>query len=125
MNPDPTPLDLAKTAYDGFAEGDMQPLFSILSEDVVWTNHSSKEYSPFAGSHHGVEGVKAYFGRMPEIKQDRFDIVAIAESNGYVMVTIERKATYLSVGKTHEGQIVHVLRFDQGLLVQMDIYEHR
>ncbi len=120
-----TPLALAKAAYQGFAEGDMQPLLSILAKDVIWNNHSSKSYSPFAGSHHGIEGVKAYFSRMPAIQQDRFDIIAIAENNGYVMATIDRKATYLSVDKTHEGQIVHVLRFEAGKLKQMDIYEHR
>lgn len=123
--PSSSPLALAKAAYQGFAEGDMQPLLSILAVDVIWNNHSSKSYSPFAGSHHGVEGVKAYFSLMPAINQERFDIIAIAENNGYVMATIDRKATYLSVGKTHEGQIVHILRFEGGKLQQMDIYEHR
>ena len=122
---DSKPLALAKAAYQGFADGDMQPLLSMLADDVVWTNHSAKAYSPFAGSHVGVEGVKKYFSRMPQINQERFDILAIAENNGYVMVTIDRKATYLSVGKVHEGQIVHVLRFEADLLKRMDIYEHR
>ena len=117
-------LILAKAAYQGFAEGDMQPLLSILAEDVQWTNHSTSNYSPFKGIHHGVEGVKAYFSRMPEINQERFNIVAIAENNGYVMAPIDRKATYLAAGKVHEGQIVHVLRFVGDKLQQMDIYEH-
>ena len=118
-------LALAQAAYQGFAEGNMEPLFSILAEDVKWINHSSSSYSPFAGVHRGLEGVKAYFSHMPEIDQEKFEIKAMAEQNGYVMVTIERRAIYKAVGKVHEGQIVHVMRFDDDKLQQMDIYEHR
>ena len=119
------PLALAKAAYDGFSKGNMEPLLSILSPDVRWINHSANTYSPFRGVHHGVAGVKAYFSHMPEIEQERFDLLAIAEQNGHVMVTIDRKTTYKSVGKIHEGQIVHVLRFVDDQLQQMDIYEHQ
>ncbi len=117
-------LELARAAYRGFAEGDMRPLFSILDENIVWTNHSTSSYSPFAGIHVGVSGVKAYFSNMPEINQERFDIKAMAEANGYVMATIDRKAYYKAAGKLHEGQIVHVLQFQGEKLVRMDIYEH-
>ncbi len=119
------PLQLALAAYHGFARGDMHPLFAMLAEDIVWTNHSSSPYSPFAGVHYGIEGVKSYFSHMPEIDQERFAIQAIAEQNGYVMVTIDRKATYLAADKIHEGQIAHVLHFEEGKLRRMDIYEHR
>jgi len=30
-----------------------------------------------------------------------------------------------AAGKVHEGQIVHILRFQNDKLQQMDIYEHR
>ena len=118
------PLTSAKAAYEGFFNGTMEPLFSILADNIVWTNHSAAEYSPFAGIHKGVEGVKEYFSHMPEIDQQKFEILAMAEHNGYVMVTINRVARYLAAGKTHEGQIVHVLRFNNDKLQQMDIYEH-
>lgn len=121
----PEPKELALAAYQGFSEGNMEPLFSILDPEVKWINHSPSPYSPFAGVHHGPEGVKAYFNRMPEIDQERFDIKAIAEQNDYVMVVVDRKALYKAVGKIHEGQIVHILRFEEGKLKQMDIYEPR
>ena len=120
-----TPLALAQAAYQGFSKGNMEPLFSILAEDVRWINHSPSDYSPFTGVHYGVEGVKEYFSHMPEIDQEKFEIRAMAEQNGYVMATIERKATYKAAGKVHEGQIVHVLRFKESKLQQMDIYENR
>ena len=119
-----SPLTLAKAAYDGFSNGNMNPLFEMLSDQVVWTNHSPASYSPFRGVHHGIEGVKEYFSHMPEINQERFEIKAMAEQNDYVMVTIDRKATYKSSGNLHEGQIVHVLRFEKDRLISMDIYEH-
>lgn len=122
--PQSNSLASAKAAYDGFFNGTMKPLFSILADDVVWTNHSAAEYSPFAGIHQGVEGVREYFSHMPEIDQQKFEILAMAEQNGYVMVTINRVAKYLTAGRTHEGQIVHVLRFENDKLQQMDIYEH-
>ena len=69
------PLALAKAAYDGFFNGTMEPLFSMLADDVVWTNHSAAEYSPFTGIHKGVKGVKEYFSHMPEIDQLKFEIL--------------------------------------------------
>ena len=119
-----TPIELAKAAYHGFFKGDMGPLFTILADDIIWTNHSPASYSPFRGIHRGIMGVEKYFSHMGEIDQQQFEIKAMAEENGYVMVTINRKALYKAEGKFHEGQIVHVLRFENDKLVQMDIYEH-
>ncbi len=117
-----TNLQIVQNAYKGFSEGNMEPLFSNLAEDVVWKNHGTPD-SPFPRVSKGLSGVMQYFDAMKEIVLHKFDIKNMLHSENVFSVLIDVKRTINKTGDTKEGQYVHVIKFQNGKLKEMDLYE--
>ncbi|MDW3652206.1 MAG: nuclear transport factor 2 family protein [Bacteroidia bacterium] len=111
-----------QAAYQGFAEGNLEPIFSILDEQTIWNSHSSED-SPMKGIYKGPQGVQEYFGNLPKIELERFELVSLAEKDHVVFVLLDTKRRIKSSGKTTEGYSTHVLQFEEGKLKRMDLYE--
>ncbi|MEL6251563.1 MAG: nuclear transport factor 2 family protein [Bacteroidota bacterium] len=111
-----------KAAYQGFSEGNLEPIFSMLHEQTVWHSHNTDD-SPFKGIFKGQKGVQEYFGNMHDLDIERFDLVSMAEKDNIVFVLLDSKRTIKSLGKTTEGLVTHVLQFEDGKLKRMDLYE--
>jgi uncharacterized protein len=52
---------VVRHAYERFAAGDMDHLFAVLSDDVVWKSTGNQDVLPFAGEWRGKDGVRDYF----------------------------------------------------------------
>ena len=71
-----------------FRDGDLEPLFAAVSDDIVWTSNAPPDYFRFGGTHHGRTGMREF--------------TALFASR-YHFVRLEAKAI---LGK---GEIVHGL----------------
>lgn len=111
-----------QAAYKGFSEGNLEPIFSMLDEHTIWQSHSSDD-SPMKGIFKGPQGVQEYFGNLPRIELEKFDLVSMAEKDNVVFVLLDTKRTIKSSGRTTEGYGTHVLQFEEGKLKRMDLYE--
>jgi ketosteroid isomerase-like protein len=47
-----------------FKEGDLAPLFAVLSPEVVWKSNAPREFFRFGGIHRGLAGMKEYTAQL-------------------------------------------------------------
>lgn len=50
-----------RDAYDRFSQGDMEHLYTILSDDVVWSTPGDRRLLRFPGEWRAKTGVREYF----------------------------------------------------------------
>lgn len=117
-------LQKTQNIYNAFKQGNMEPLFQSIAENVLWTNHSGSE-SPFTGAYFGPDGVKQYLGHMEQVNLEKFDIKTMMEHEGIIVVLIDVRRILLADSTIKDGQFVHILRFENDKIVKMDIYEPR
>lgn len=115
-------LAATQAAYEGFSRGDMNPLFSILADDITWNSHSLST-SPFHGIHKGIPAVQSYFGNMEKVDLTKFDIKSMSEEGNSVIVILDVRRVTKASGEVMEGQVVHIWQYDSGKIVQGDLYE--
>ena len=117
-------LKTIQDMYAAFVEGDLGPLFAALSDEIVWNSHSHP-VSPFHGIHRGIPAVEAYFGKLPDVDIERFDVKAIFEADDKVIALIDQCRVTKSTGLAHDGLYVHVWGFNKdGKMNQVDIFEN-
>ena len=122
MESSSSPLALIQTGYQAFAAGNLTPFFNTLADGAVINSHSHPS-SPFHGVHEGHDAIAAYFGNLPKVELERFDVHTMVESNNRVIVLVDVRRITKASGVVTEGQFVHVWRFAEGKIVQGDIYE--
>lgn len=91
-------------------ESHTHPDFSIVEADSL----------PYAGTVHGVEGMKELVGRVFEL----FSVfeatpATMTEGDGHVMVWVEMKMTGRESGKTINTQMIEVFKFEGDKLKQI------
>lgn len=52
---------ILRDAYDRFSRGDMEHVYTILSDDVVWLSSGDHKRLTFPGQYRGKDGVRDYF----------------------------------------------------------------
>lgn len=112
-----------QAAYDGFVKGDMEPLMSLLADDVEWTAHLRSE-DPISGTFRGPEGVKEYFGAMQANLEIRnFEVAQLIAEGDFVVALIKLSNKNNATGEEFEGKAVHILRFnEQGKLAVWELF---
>ena len=106
---------LVLAAYNGFDQGDLQPLISILDENIEWTNY---EDNPLNGTVHGPEGVLGFLNSLDQIDIKSFKVVSVMSEGDRVMGVNDLTYTVKSTGKTHSGITAHLFDFRDGKMVR-------
>jgi ketosteroid isomerase-like protein len=104
-------LEIARTGYEAFANGDLATVSDLLSNDIVW---HARGNNPLSGDYEGKDAVLGYLGRLMQetggsFKNDVHDILANDE-HGVALVT----ASATRGGKSIEGHVVHVFHISGG-----------
>ena len=107
----------ALNAYQGFQTGTLDPLMTMLSNSIEWTNY---EDSPLGGTYHGKAEVLAYIQKSTELTDlIKFELESLmCEGNkmiGVLNVAYRVKAT----GKIHEGTDVHLIDIKDDKVVRI------
>ncbi|MCB0689047.1 MAG: nuclear transport factor 2 family protein [Saprospiraceae bacterium] len=119
-----TNLELLKTIYQGFLNGNMDVLFSNLAEEAIWKIHSAPD-SPLPAVSIGADEIKGYFQALDsEVELRKFDIKQILDGGDTFAVLIDLDRKYKSSGAEKQGQYVHIIKFNEdGQLASFDGYE--
>lgn len=111
------------TAYEAFGRGDLESIFAVLAEDVVWTNHATG--APFSGEFLGVDGARRFFAKLGEaIEITHFDMSTLLAEDDLVVGLGTSSYIVNGSGHKNEGPLVHVFRFVDGKIAAFDEYEH-
>ncbi len=111
--------ELVRTVYGAFGRGDMEALFSALSDDIVF--HVPGR-TPVSGDHRGKEQLSAFFEKVGErsagtVHLDVHDVVANDQHVlGLANISGQPKGQPLSY------HVVHVWHVREGKLAEM--WEH-
>ncbi|MBK5308321.1 MAG: nuclear transport factor 2 family protein [Frankiaceae bacterium] len=111
------------TAYEAFGRGDLEGVFAVLADDVVWTNHATG--APHEGEFLGVDGARRFFAKLLEtVEITQFDIQTLLAEDDLVVALGTSAFTVNGSGNKNEGPLVHVFRFVDGKVATFDEYEH-
>ncbi|MCZ6672227.1 MAG: nuclear transport factor 2 family protein [Verrucomicrobia bacterium] len=99
----------------GFVHGDIQPLISILDENVEWSNY---EDNPLNGTVHGPEAVTEFMESLGQMEFNRFKVVSVMSDGDKVIGVIDATYTVKSTGKSHSGIAAHLFEFQDGKMVR-------
>lgn len=100
--------DLLRRGYAAFAAADMDTVFAMVADDIVWHAGGSNQLS---GTYRGLQEFMGFLGKLVELtggtfRQDIHDILA-NDTHGVVLATVyvERDGVQKSV---REAQIWHI-----------------
>jgi ketosteroid isomerase-like protein len=111
--------DLAKQAYERFAQGDVQGATENWADDIVWQGPNSTEL-PGGGEHSGKDAALETLGKA---------VGAWDEFTLHMDEFFEKNESVVALGHSHvkkgdkEAQtpVVHILRFEQGKVKRFQI----
>ena len=80
--------DLLRRGYAAFATGDLDTVFSLFSDDIVWHNGGTNQLT---GDYRGHEAVMGMFGQLIEVTGGTLQLdihdVLVNDTHGAVLVT--------------------------------------
>ena len=105
-------------AYERFNARDIDGALSLMTRDVIWPNGME------GGTVHGHEGIRAYWTRQWKIIDPRVTAQSITrESDGRYAVEVHQLVKDIAGVALVDRTIIHVYRFDDGLIASMEIRE--
>jgi hypothetical protein len=104
--------------YDAFNERDIDALLSQMTADVDWPNAWE------GGRVRGRDGVRDYWTRQWAAIDPRVELLDVStRADGTVAVDVRQVVRSLDGDVVDEGRVVHVYRFRDELVEQMDVEE--
>src|SRR5215210_2426630 len=98
-----TNVDVVQETYEAVGRGDIPALLDLLTDDVDWT-FQGPSVIPFAGTHHGREGVAEFFS-------------LVGETLGFERNLIK------PTGRTFEQEWAHVYTLRDGKVAKFRAFE--
>ncbi|MGW4526176.1 nuclear transport factor 2 family protein [Amycolatopsis sp. NPDC004378] len=112
---------LLKTAFDGWAAGDIRPLLAAMADDVTWTVSGHNSWS---GSFRGKDAVRRdLLGPLGEQFEGTYTSTAsrfVAEDD--VVVVETRGSVATKTGRRYDNQYCFVFRLDGGRIREITEY---
>ncbi len=110
-----------RNAYNAFSEGDIQALFELWTDDIIW--HDAGDH-PLAGDHTGKEQVAGFLGGLAQQTDGTFRAElqhAIADDDqGYSL----HKATATKDGEELEAWTILSYRFEDGRFAEIWTFDY-
>jgi MFS family permease len=104
--------------YRAFNDRDLDALLSQMTADVDWPNAWE------GGRIRGTDGVRDYWTRQWAAIDPRVELLEVTtRADGSVAVDVRQVVRSLEGEAVDEGRVVHVYRFRDGLVEQMDVEE--
>ncbi|MCP4396307.1 MAG: hypothetical protein GY801_03215 [bacterium] len=108
-----------RTMYREWGQGNCQPFFDVLSEDVVVTFPVSTRL-PWAGTHHGKERLKNIFSQTLEYGEyTAFDLIDVISSEKTHVVLMSESFRVKASGETIDLEQVFVYKVENDLVAEI------
>ncbi len=111
---------MIRTAYDAVSTGDLQPMLTMLSDEIRWNVTGD---SPLAGEYVGKDGVLQFFGAMAQQYNNTLDVQVrevLANQHRAVVLTAESGTVD---GHKLEWTSAHVFSIADGVVVDFTSYQ--
>ena len=111
-------VEILNRIYARFNARDMEAVLAAMSEDVAWANGME------GGHVHGRDGVRSYWTRQWAILNPRVQPVGFSTGpEGEVIVDVHQVVHDLEGKLLLDQMVVHIFRFEDGLIKRFDIGE--
>ncbi len=112
-----------RSLYDAFGAGDVAGVLGRMSKDIVWNEAENFPYAdgnPYIGPEAVAQGVFARCGG----EWDGFgvEIEDIIDGGDTVVALGRYTGTYKATGRSQRTQMVHVWRFEDGVITGFQQY---
>ncbi len=105
--------------YREWGQGNCQPFFDVLSDDVVLKLPVSTNL-PWAGTHHGKESVKNMSSRILEYGEyTSFELIDVISSENTHVVLMSESFRVKATGETIDLEQVFVYKVEHDLVVEI------
>lgn len=127
-NAHPSTYDVIRTWFTALKQFDLNTLFSLISEDIVWKNCSIvpgvNERVPWLGTFHSVDEVKKSFEIYGKYSQKQEDMVinsiSVDGDTAFVWVIEVNKIT--QTGKIYHANVVYRMKVANGKLTRWEAF---
>lgn len=104
--------------YEAFLRDDLPAVLDSLADDVEWTWYGPSDI-PFAGTHHGREGVSNWFSVIAEtIEFEQWEPREFVAQGDTVVVLGFERDTVKSTGRTFDQQWVQFFTLTNGKITR-------
>ena len=111
---DKTNAEVVQQAYTAFGQGDIPALLRLLIDDVEWTLQGPSVI-PWAGTHHGHEGVTEFFSLLGEtLEFEQFEPREFVAQGDTVVVLGQERSLVKPTGRGFEQEWAHVYTLRDG-----------
>ena len=111
---DKTNADVVQQAYAAFGQGDIPALLRFLTDDVEWTLQGPSVI-PWAGTHHGHEGVTEFFSMLGEtLEFEQFEPREYVAQGDTVVVLGHERSLVKPTGRGFEQEWAHAYTLRDG-----------
>ena len=115
---DKTNAEVVQQSYAAFGQGDIPALLSLLTDDVEWTLQGPSVI-PWAGTHHGHEGVTEFFSLLGEtLEFEQFEPREYVAQGDTVVVLGHERSLIKPTGRGFEQEWAHVYTLRDGKIAK-------
>jgi uncharacterized protein len=117
-------VELVKSAYSAFAQGDIQSLLGLFADDLDFQHPMPQSIWPWAGRRSGRPGVAEFFVGLSEtLEYERLEPREFIAQNDWVAVLLFERTRVKATGVLFEISEVHVFKLKNGKVVQLMVFE--
>ncbi|MDQ5819889.1 MAG: nuclear transport factor 2 family protein [Actinomycetota bacterium] len=99
------------------------PLFDLLDEEVEWSALGPIDLFPWAGTHHGHEGVRRWFELLnAAMAYERFDLLELYSDGETVVEVIAAAGKACVTEAPFASEVVRVWTFRKGKAIRVRSY---
>ncbi|MBA3714504.1 MAG: nuclear transport factor 2 family protein [Pyrinomonadaceae bacterium] len=100
-------------AYSAISRGDMEPLLSMLAEDIAWTYAAPPDQLAYGGIHHGVASVRRFFETVGSLVAfDGYSHDQFIAGGSTVVVIGREQGRSIKSGTTYDTPMAHIYDFN-------------
>ena len=111
---DNTNAEVVQQVYAAFGQGDILAVLRLLTDDVEWTLQGPSVI-PWAGTHHGHEGVTEFFSLIGEtLEFEQFEPRKYVAQGDTVVVLGHERSLVKPTGRGVEQEWAHVYTLRDG-----------
>lgn len=116
-------VDIVRQTYAAVSRGDIPAVLNLLAEDVDWTLQGPTMI-PFAGTHHGRDGVAEFFTLVGEtIDFEQFEPRDFVAHGDTVVVLGYERNHIKPTGRTFVQEWAHVYTIRDGRIARFRAFE--
>lgn len=117
-------VELVKRIYFAFAQGKIEEMLQMFSDDLDFQHPMPQSIWPWAGSRRGRQGLAEFFAGVSEtLEYERLEPHQFIAQDASVAVVLSERTRVKATGVFFEISEIHLFKLRNGEVVQLKIFE--